>query len=192
MKQRNRNPGPEERKQMYNQTISPGPLRPMIRNSSPRCSMQSAKMTNSTIESCGTKYVLPPFLVYTGNRTTDQTQTQPIPLDEFLNLAIILGFPIRGLQSRVTRFLDEEVSPYPTITERNFKPSPGMCRQFTSGPRKRKQSLTSHPHGNKGGPGLGLNELCPDDPSHFISFNTVFFIILYILALRARRRARTT
>ena len=34
---------------------------------------------------------------------------QPIPLGEFVALAIALDFPLRGLQSKVTKFLDDQV-----------------------------------------------------------------------------------
>ncbi|KAF9782923.1 hypothetical protein BJ322DRAFT_1158464 [Thelephora terrestris] len=37
----------------------------------------------------------------------------PIPLEEFVALAIMLDFPTRGLQTRVMRFLDEQASRYP-------------------------------------------------------------------------------
>ena len=35
--------------------------------------------------------------------------SQPIPLDDFVALAVTLGLPARGSQSKVTKFLDEQV-----------------------------------------------------------------------------------
>lgn len=40
---------------------------------------------------------------------------QPVNLEDFMALAIKLDFPIRGLQAKVVRFLDEQVSRYPTL-----------------------------------------------------------------------------
>ena len=34
---------------------------------------------------------------------------QPIPLDKFLALAVTLDFPTHGLQSKVMKFLDDQV-----------------------------------------------------------------------------------
>ena len=39
---------------------------------------------------------------------------QPIPLEDFVALAVTLDFPIRGLQSKVTKFLDDQVCRCPS------------------------------------------------------------------------------
>jgi hypothetical protein len=41
-----------------------------------------------------------------------ERMSQPVPLDDFVALAIMLDFQTRGLQSRVTKFLDGQVRHY--------------------------------------------------------------------------------
>ena len=61
-----------------------------------------------------------------------ESTLQPVPLDKFVALAEALGFRGRGLQLRVTRFLDEQVS-WHTSEETNIDFSLKVFRRFISG-----------------------------------------------------------
>ena len=68
---------------------------------------------------------------------------QPIPLDDFEALAITLGFPTRGLQSKVMKFLDDQVRPFLSA---RIAPNPDpeyLYRRLFPGFCKRKSSLAS-------------------------------------------------
>ena len=55
--------------------------------------------------------------------------SQPIPLQDFLALAVTLDFPIRGLQSKVTKFLDDQVCCC-SSRGNDLESSHRVCRQF--------------------------------------------------------------
>ena len=65
--------------------------------------------------------------------------SQPIPLEDFVALAITLGLPVRGSQSKVTKFLDDQVRvTYPgemifgSDSEYAGSSFPGSCKREPS------------------------------------------------------------
>lgn len=68
--------------------------------------------------------------------------SQPIPLEDFVALAITLGLPVRGSQSKVTKFLDDQVRvTYPG--EMIFGSDPEYAGSSFPGSCKRELSLGS-------------------------------------------------
>ena len=68
--------------------------------------------------------------------------SQPIPLEDFVALAITLGLPVRGSQSKVTKFLDDQVRvTYPG--EMIFGSDPEYAGSSFPGSCKREPSLGS-------------------------------------------------
>jgi hypothetical protein len=57
---------------------------------------------------------------------------QPIPLDDFEALAITLGFPTRGLQSKVMKFLDDQARPFPSARMAPNSDPEHLHRRFIS------------------------------------------------------------
>ena len=73
--------------------------------------MQSVKTMNSTIESYGMMCVFS-IPIHRGGLKPIEHTFQPIPLHDFVALATTVDLPIRGLQSRITKFLDDQVRRY--------------------------------------------------------------------------------
>ena len=67
---------------------------------------------------------------------------QPIPLEEFVALATTINLPIRGLQSRITKLLDDQVRRCLPMGS-DFEPDLEDVGNTFPGPCKRKPSLVS-------------------------------------------------